>query len=135
MSTQIFNHTSIWNSTCGLTFSPGRNLQNLTQKYNQTFAEFNPQAQAKIAIEELQKLQIADGGFAAFPGQEKSDPWVSSYAGESLIKANQSFPDLVDSKIISSLKMYKFFMTWLLFWEFSTKFKKIHSKRKFFQLR
>ena len=82
------------------------NLQNLTQKYHQTFAEFNPQAQAKIAIEELQKLQIADGGFAAFPGQEKSDPWVSSYAGESLIKANQSFPDLVDSKIISSLKTY-----------------------------
>jgi len=82
------------------------NLQNLTQKYHQTFAEFNPQAQAKIAIEELQKLQIADGGFAAFPGQEKSDPWVSSYAGESLVIANQSFPGVVDSKIISSLKTY-----------------------------
>lgn len=82
------------------------NLQTLTQKYNQTFAEFNPQQQAKIAIAQLQKLQIADGGFAAFPGQEKSDPWVSSYAVESLVKANQIFPDLVDSKIISSLKKY-----------------------------
>jgi uncharacterized protein YfaS (alpha-2-macroglobulin family) len=82
------------------------NLQTLTQKYNQTFAEFNPQAQAKQAIAQLQTLQIADGGFAAFPGQEKSDPWVSSYAGESLVKANQIFPDLVDSKIISNLKTY-----------------------------
>ncbi|MDB9309411.1 alpha-2-macroglobulin [Aphanizomenon sp. CS-733/32] len=82
------------------------NLQTLTQKYNQTFAEFNPQQQAKIAIAQLQKLQIADGGFAAFPGQEKSDPWVSSYAVESLVKANQIFPDLVDSQIISSLKTY-----------------------------
>lgn len=82
------------------------NLQTLTQKYNQTFAEFNPQAQAKLAIAQLQKLQIADGGFAAFPGQEKSDPWVSSDAVESLVKANQSFPGLVDTKIISSLKTY-----------------------------
>ncbi|WP_371417515.1 alpha-2-macroglobulin [Anabaena sp. UHCC 0187] len=82
------------------------NLQTLTQKYNQTFAEFNPQAQAKLAIAQLQTLQIADGGFAAFPGQEKSDPWVSADAVESLVKANQSFPDLVDSKIISSLKTY-----------------------------
>ena len=82
------------------------NLQTLTQKYNQTFAEFNPQAQAKLAIAQLQKLQIADGGFAAFPGQEKSDPWVSSDAVESLVKANQSFPGLVDLKIISSLKTY-----------------------------
>ncbi|MDM3851761.1 MAG: alpha-2-macroglobulin [Aphanizomenon gracile PMC627.10] len=82
------------------------NLQTLTQKYNQTFTEFNPQQQAKIAIAQLQKLQIADGGFAAFPGQEKSDPLVSAYAGESLVIANQSFPGLVDSKIISNLKTY-----------------------------
>ena len=73
----------------------------LPQKYNQTFTEFNPQQQAKQAIAQLQKLQIADGGFAAFPGQEKSDPWVSTYAAESLVKANQVFPDLVDSKMLS----------------------------------
>lgn len=58
------------------------NLQTLTQQYNQTFAEFNPQQQAKLAIKQLQKLQIADGGFAAFPGQEKSDPWVSNHSKE-----------------------------------------------------
>ncbi|MBK1989505.1 alpha-2-macroglobulin family protein [Sphaerospermopsis aphanizomenoides BCCUSP55] len=82
------------------------NLQNLSQKYNQIFAEFNPQQQANLAMEQLQKLQIADGGFAAFPGQEKSDPWVSAYATESLVKANQIYPGLVDSQILSRLKTY-----------------------------
>ncbi|MBD2293137.1 alpha-2-macroglobulin family protein [Anabaena sphaerica FACHB-251] len=82
------------------------NLQNLKQQYNQTFAEFNPQKQANLAISQLQKLQIADGGFAAFPGQEKSDPWVSAYAAESLVKANQVYPGLVNAQILSRLKNY-----------------------------
>ncbi|MFM2063846.1 MAG: hypothetical protein RLZZ507_3517 [Cyanobacteriota bacterium] len=82
------------------------NLQTLGQKYNQTFVEFNPQKQANLAIEQLQKLQIADGGFAAFPGQEKSDPWVSTYAAESLVKANQVYPNLVDNQVLSRLKSY-----------------------------
>ncbi|WP_442938095.1 alpha-2-macroglobulin family protein [Nostoc sp.] len=63
-------------------------------------------SQASKAIEKLQKLQIADGGFAAFPGQEKSDPWVSPYTGESLAKASQVFPNLVDSAMVSRLKAY-----------------------------
>lgn len=82
------------------------NLQTIAQKYGQVFAEFNPSQQASKSIEKLQKLQIADGGFATFPGQEKSDPWVSSYAGESLAKASQVFPNLVDSAIVSRLKVY-----------------------------
>ncbi|MEH2242278.1 alpha-2-macroglobulin family protein [Nostoc sp.] len=82
------------------------NLQNLTQKYGQTFAEFNPTQQANQSIEKLKKLHLADGGFAAFPRQEKSDPWVSSYAGESLAKASQVFPNLIDSAMVSGLKAY-----------------------------
>ncbi|MBW4561297.1 MAG: alpha-2-macroglobulin family protein [Mojavia pulchra JT2-VF2] len=82
------------------------NLRTLSQKYSQTFAEFNPSQQANQAIEQLQKLQIADGGFASFPGQEKSDPWVSSYSAESLTKASQAFPSLIDSKMLSHLKGY-----------------------------
>ncbi|WYM02745.1 MAG: alpha-2-macroglobulin [Gloeotrichia echinulata CP02] len=58
------------------------------------------------AIETLEKLQLTDGGFAAFPGQQKSDPWISSYAAESLAKANQAFPGLVDSLMLSRLKNY-----------------------------
>ncbi|MEH2392870.1 MAG: alpha-2-macroglobulin [Nostoc sp.] len=81
------------------------NLQTIAQKYGQTFVEFNPSQQANQAIEKLQKLQIADGGFAAFPGQEKSDPWVSSYVGESLA-TSQVFPNLFDSGILSRLKTY-----------------------------
>ncbi|WP_193197407.1 alpha-2-macroglobulin family protein [Nostoc sp. MG11] len=82
------------------------NLQTLGQKYGQTFAEFNPSNQANLALEKLQKLQISDGGFAAFPGQEKSDPWVSSYTAESLVKTSQGFPGLVDSEMLSRLKGY-----------------------------
>ncbi|BAY08223.1 alpha-2-macroglobulin family protein [Calothrix sp. NIES-2098] len=82
------------------------NLQTLSQKYGQTFAEFNINQQANLATEQLQKLQVADGGFASYPEQEKSDPWVSSYAAESLAKANQAFPGLIDSGMLSRLKGY-----------------------------
>jgi len=82
------------------------NLQTLSQKFGQTFTEFNPHNQANQAIERLQKLQQVDGGFAAFPGQQKSDPWVSAYAAESLAKASQVFPGLVDTGMVSRLKAY-----------------------------
>ncbi|MEA5565352.1 alpha-2-macroglobulin [Anabaena sp. UHCC 0399] len=82
------------------------NLQTLTQKYSQTFAEFNSQKQANQAITQLQKLQIADGGFAAFPGQEKSDPWISAYAAASLSQAKEVFPNAVDAAMLSRLKNY-----------------------------
>jgi len=82
------------------------NLQTLSEKYSQTFAEFNPSKRASQTLGQLQKLQLADGGFAAYPGQKKSDPWVSSYAAESLAKASQAFPDLVDTRMVSRLKGY-----------------------------
>ncbi|AFY41183.1 alpha-2-macroglobulin [Nostoc sp. PCC 7107] len=82
------------------------NLQTLGQKYSQSFAEFNPSQKANQAITQLQKLQVADGGFAAYPGQEKSDPWVSAYSAESLVKANQAFPNSVDTATLSRLKTY-----------------------------
>ncbi|MBD2298449.1 alpha-2-macroglobulin [Nostoc sp. FACHB-190] len=82
------------------------NLQTLGKQYSQTFAEFNPSQKANQAITQLQKLQIADGGFAAYPGQEKSDPWVSAYSAESLVKANQAFPGFIDSATLTRLKNY-----------------------------
>ncbi len=51
-------------------------------------------------------LLMSDGGLAAFPGQHKSDPWVSAYAAESLAKASQVFPGLVDAGMVSRLKAY-----------------------------
>jgi alpha-2-macroglobulin len=82
------------------------NLQTLSQKYGQIFVDFNPSKQANKALQQLQKLQLGDGGFAAFPGQEKSDPWISPYAAESLAKANQVFPGSLDSAMLSRLKSY-----------------------------
>ncbi|TAE56683.1 MAG: alpha-2-macroglobulin family protein [Nostocales cyanobacterium] len=82
------------------------NLQKLSEKFSQTFTEFTPQQQAKLAILQLQKLQLLDGGFAAYPGQEKSDPWVSAYAAESLVTANQIYPNLVNNQTLSNLKTY-----------------------------
>ncbi len=81
------------------------NLQTLSQKWavaNQSLIL----KQTNQALKQLQKLQLTDGGFAAFPGQQKSDPWVSSYAAESLAKASQVFPGLVDAGMGSHLKTY-----------------------------
>lgn len=82
------------------------NLQTLSEKYGQSFAEFNPSRRASQSLERSQKLQLADGGFAAYPGQQKSDPWVSSYTAQSLALANQVFPGLVDNGMVSRLKGY-----------------------------
>jgi alpha-2-macroglobulin len=82
------------------------NLQTLTQRYGRTFAEFNTIQLANQAMEKLQKLQIADGGFAAFPGQETSDPWVSAYIATSFTQAKQVFPNLVDAGMLSRLQGY-----------------------------
>jgi uncharacterized protein YfaS (alpha-2-macroglobulin family) len=80
------------------------NLQTLSQKYRLT--EFNPLAQARQALTQLQKLQLADGGFGAFPGAEQSSPRISPYVAISLVKANEVFPGLVDSQILSRTKNY-----------------------------
>jgi uncharacterized protein YfaS (alpha-2-macroglobulin family) len=80
-------------------------LQSLSQKYNQTFAQFNPTQQATQAIEQLQKLQQPDGGFAAFPGQKRSDPFVTPYAVQSLARAKEAkLP--VDSAMVSRVSGY-----------------------------
>ncbi|MBW4475562.1 MAG: alpha-2-macroglobulin family protein [Tolypothrix brevis GSE-NOS-MK-07-07A] len=75
------------------------NLKTLSEKYGQ-IPEFDFTKQSTQAIAQLQKLQLADGGFAAYPGQEKSDPWISLYVAESLAKAN------VDAGMIPRLKGY-----------------------------
>ncbi|MDJ0735414.1 MAG: alpha-2-macroglobulin [Nostocaceae cyanobacterium] len=82
------------------------NLQQISQTYNQTFKDFNPSAKAKQAIAQLTKLQLPDGGFAAYPGQKKSDPWVTTYAAESLVRASQAFPNPVNSGMLARLKKY-----------------------------
>ncbi len=67
------------------------NLQVLTQTYGQIFTGINPAQQSSAAITQLLKLQLPDGGFAAFPGQTKADPFVTPYAAQSLARAIRVF--------------------------------------------
>ncbi len=81
------------------------NLQILAQKYGQTFAAFNPTQEATQALENLEKLQQPDGGFASIPGQKTSDPFVSPYGAESIAQAQAAgFP--VDPEMVSRLQAY-----------------------------
>lgn len=65
-------------------------LQLLTQQYQQNLKDVNPTQQATQALDNLQKLQKADGGFAFFPQAETSDPFVTPYAAESIALAKEA---------------------------------------------
>lgn len=83
------------------------NLQILGQKYSQILTNFNPTEQANQALENLQKLQQPDGGFASIPTQEttQSDPFVTPYAAESIAQAQAAgFP--INDDIIKRLQNY-----------------------------
>ncbi len=63
------------------------NLQLLSRKFGQTFANFNPSQQASGAIARLQKLQQPDGGFTSYPGSKTTDLFVTPLAALALAKA------------------------------------------------
>jgi hypothetical protein len=67
------------------------NLQALTQTYGQTFASFDPAKQANQALDRLQALQKPDGGFASYPSQETSDPFITPYAAQAIALADRAF--------------------------------------------
>ncbi len=80
------------------------NLAKLGDSYSPN-SEFNPVVQASQALAVLQKLQRSDGGFAAFPKQETSDPFVSPYAAQSIAQATAA-GFTVNSGLISRLETY-----------------------------
>lgn len=82
------------------------NLQTLSQQYAQSLKDFNPSKEAGIALEKLQKLQRPDGGFASYPGQEPSDPFVTPYAAKAIASASKAFPNTVDAGMLSRLTDY-----------------------------
>jgi hypothetical protein len=63
------------------------NLEILRQKYEFIATKFNTLLKANQALERLQNLQKDDGGFASFPASEKSDPFLTPYAVNSLVQA------------------------------------------------
>jgi alpha-2-macroglobulin len=84
-------------------------LKTLSRQDPQSFTHFDPDAQATIALKQLQTLQNTDGGFTAQPrqeaGQAKSAPLLSAYAVQSLTLAQKTgIP--VDSKLLSDAKSY-----------------------------
>lgn len=80
------------------------NLAKLGGLYSQN-PEFNSVVQASQALAVLQKLQRSDGGFAAFPKQETSDPFVSPYAAQSIAQATAAgFKP--NSAMVSRLETY-----------------------------
>lgn len=82
------------------------NLQTLAQQYAQSLKGFNPSKESAIALERLQKLQRPDGGFASYPGQEQSDPFVTPYAANAIASASKAFPNTVDAGMLSRLTDY-----------------------------
>jgi alpha-2-macroglobulin len=69
-------------------------LKTLSRQYPQSFTDFDPDAQANIALKHLQALRYANGGFAAQPKQENrpfgSDSRMSPYAIQSLVLAQKA---------------------------------------------
>jgi hypothetical protein len=88
-------------------------VQTLAQKYNQPVANFDLAQSANQALERIQKLQQPDGGFAAWPEQTSSDPFITAYAAEAIAQASRSFtraqslaPLQSDSELISRVRGY-----------------------------
>jgi uncharacterized protein YfaS (alpha-2-macroglobulin family) len=82
------------------------NLQSLSQTYGQTFSGFNPQQQATQAFARLQTLQHPDGGFAAYPKQDRSDPFVTPYAAQAIAQANRAFGKGIETPNLAALQTY-----------------------------
>jgi hypothetical protein len=81
------------------------NLQILSQKYGQPFTNLNLNQKAAQALENLQQLQQADGGFAFFPRGETADPFITPYAAETIAQA-QAAGLTVNSEMVSRLQDY-----------------------------
>jgi uncharacterized protein YfaS (alpha-2-macroglobulin family) len=80
-------------------------LQILSRRYSQTFAEFKPAEQATTALEALKGLQQADGGFADWPKADRSDPWVTPYAAQAIAQATTA-GFTVDPNLMVALRRY-----------------------------
>ncbi len=81
-------------------------LQILSQKYGSAVAtDIDLKTVATTALNQMQTLQQPDGGFAAWPGSEQSDPFVTSYAASVLARA-QAAGFTVSSSLIEGVKPY-----------------------------
>lgn len=78
-------------------------LQALSAKYGATALNLGNQMQQ--AIGQLQALQTADGGLAAYPGG-KSDPFLTPYAAQAIARAQKVSPTEDWQTLARSVKVY-----------------------------
>jgi hypothetical protein len=81
------------------------NLKILSERYGQTFSDLNLTQKANQALENLQQLQLSDGGFGFFPRAEISNPFITPYAAETIAQA-QTAGLPVNSEMVSRLQDY-----------------------------
>jgi uncharacterized protein YfaS (alpha-2-macroglobulin family) len=81
------------------------NLEILSQKYGLVWTDFNTLAKANQALDNLQKLQKEDGGFASYPKAEKSNPFLTPYTADSLAQAKLA-GFTVNQEMLKSLTTY-----------------------------
>ena len=81
------------------------NLKILNERYGQKFSKFNLTQKANQALENLQQLQLADGGFAFFPSGKISNPFITPYAAEAIAQAKKAGL-AVNSNMVSRLQNY-----------------------------
>jgi uncharacterized protein YfaS (alpha-2-macroglobulin family) len=85
------------------------NLEILGNKYNQIFDNFDIETQANLALDNLEKLQQTDGGFANYPQQNNnesySDPILSPYAAHTIAQAKAAGLN-VDKNLVNNVTKY-----------------------------
>ncbi|MGC1309996.1 MAG: alpha-2-macroglobulin [Phormidesmis sp.] len=79
-------------------------LKLLSQQYK-NITDIDLDTQISSALEQLQKLQQPDGGFAAWPGANNADPYVTPYAVSALTQA-QTAGFTVSDSLLSQSKTY-----------------------------
>ncbi|NJM56844.1 MAG: hypothetical protein HC857_04525 [Synechococcales cyanobacterium RU_4_20] len=80
-------------------------LKVLSQRYNQSLTQINLDSEISQALKQLQALQQGDGGFAAWPGLTRSDPFVTPYVASVLARA-QAAGVPMEAGLLSRSKTY-----------------------------
>ncbi|MEB3294447.1 MAG: alpha-2-macroglobulin family protein [Synechococcales bacterium] len=91
--------------TAASRLSIAASLKSLKQRHPKIAGELNLDQIAKQSLNQLQKLQKTDGGFAFFPRSESSSLWMTPYAAEAIAQAKAAgFP--VQETLVKNLKGY-----------------------------
>lgn len=92
-------------STAASQLSVAASLQMLSQQYGQVLEDFDTQANVTQALQRIKTLQRPNGGFASWPGSDRSDPFVTPYAARALAQTRAAGFS-VDGALMSPLQKY-----------------------------